>query len=193
MKQLPRRQNVIDPKFQYGLTFRFVALETILLMFSLGLLAFLFHKFAALTLPVSVETGRIVSFGATQGLTLFEEVKLVLVVMLLAVPLGSFVSYSFGVSLTHRVAGPVYRIRTYIGSMIHGDLDQKVSLRRNDYFHPLATDVDNLQKLWSDAILELQAINKHLHEVACHKQKPLLARSDTILADLLKKYPEKHK
>jgi hypothetical protein len=65
-ESIQRRQLVVDPKFQYGLIIKFVFIVTIVLVTSLGLLAFLYSRFASVSLPVSAETGGVVSFGATQ-------------------------------------------------------------------------------------------------------------------------------
>ena len=69
---MQRRQLVVDPKFQYGLIIKFVILVTIVLIASIVLLAFVYSKFANIALPVSVETGGVVSFGATQLINLSE-------------------------------------------------------------------------------------------------------------------------
>ena len=181
---IQRRQLVIDPKFQYGLIIKFIILVTIVLIASLGLLAFVYSKFANIALPVSVETGGVVSFDATQFINLSE---LVWPVVMLSVIVAGVVIYIFGLLFSHKMAGPIYRLRNDIAEMTEGDLERKVSLRKKDYFQLLATDVNSLRQHWHDSILDMKTINKKLNDVSDNdEQKKLLGRFNTILSDLLK-------
>jgi methyl-accepting chemotaxis protein len=180
---IQRSQLVVDPKFQYGLIIKFVILVTIVLIASLGLLAFVYSKFANIALPVSVETGGVVSFGAIQFINLSE---LFWPVMLLSVIVSGVAIYIFGLSFSHKLAGSVYRLRTDIAEMTDGDLERKVSLRKKDYFQLLATDINCLRQHWHDSILEMKTINNKLNDVSNEEQKELLGRFNTILSDLLK-------
>ena len=181
---IQRRQLVIDPKFQYGLIIKLIILVTIALIASLVLLAFVYSKFANIALPVSVETGGVVSFDATQFINLSE---LVWPVVLLSVIVSGVVTYIFGLFFSHKMAGPVYRLRNDIAEMTEGDLERKVSLREKDYFQLLATDINSLRQHWHDSILDMKTINKKLNDVSDNdEQKKLLGRFNTILSDLLK-------
>ena len=181
---IQRRQLVIDPKFQYGLIIKLIILVTIALIASLVLLAFVYSKFANIALPVSVETGGVVSFDATQFINLSE---LVWPVVLLSVIVSGVVTYIFGLFFSHKMAGPVYRLRNDIAEMTEGDLERKVSLRKKDYFQLLATDINSLRQHWHDSILDMKTINKKLNDVSDNdEQKKLLGRFNTILSDLLK-------
>ncbi len=180
---MQRRQLVVDPKFQYGLIIKFVILVTIVLVASIALLAFVYSKFANIALPVSVETGGVVSFGATQFINLSE---LIWPVMLLSVIVSGAAIYIFGLFFSHKMAGPVYRLRTDIAEMTDGDLERKVSLREKDYFQLLATDINCLRQHWLDSILEMKTINKKLNDISNEDQKEQLDRFNTILSGLLK-------
>jgi hypothetical protein len=180
---IQRRQLVIDPKFQYGLIIKFVILVTIILIASLGLLAFVYSKFTNIALPVSVETGGVVSFGTTQFINLSE---LIWPVMLISVIVSGVAIYIFGLFFSHKMAGSVYRLRNDIAEMKDGYLERKVSLREKDYFQLLATDINCLRQHWYDSIFEMKTINKKLNDVSNEEQKELLGRFNTILSDLLK-------
>ena len=95
-------------------------------------------------------------------------------VVLLAIIIGSFGVYVYGVFFSHRMAGPAYRLRNFIDGMIHGDLESNISLRDKNYFQLLAADINCLRQQWHDSILELKTINKQLNEVASGEQKELL-------------------
>ena len=181
---IQRRQLVIDPKFQYGLIIKFIILVTIALIASLVLLAFVYSKFANIALPVSVETGGVVSFDATQFINISE---LIWPVVLLSVIVSGVAIYIFGLFFSHKMAGPVYRLRNDIAEMTEGDLERKVSLREKDYFQLLATDINSLRQHWHDSILDMKTINKKLNDVSDNdEQKKLLGRFNLILSDLLK-------
>lgn len=187
MKLFQRRQLVVDPRFQYDLIARFVALETVVLIISLVLLVFAFNRFLDLSLPISTDTGGVLSFGASKSFKLTDEIHIVLAVMVLSIIIGTVGMYIFGISISHRIAGPVKRLRKYIAEMHSGDLAHDVSFREKDFFQPLAADINHLRKQWHDSIMELQGINNRLNEKSNSDQEELLLRSDKILTDLLKK------
>jgi len=186
MKLFQRRQLVVDPKFQYSLIARFVVLESIVLIVSLILLAFVFNRFINISLPISADTGGVLSFGANTSIRLSDEIHIVLAVMLLSIVIGTIGMYVFGVSVSHRIAGPVQRLRKYIAAMRSGDLNKEVSFREKDFLKPLATDINSLRRQWHDSIMELHGINNQLYAISNSDQQELLDRSDKILRDLLK-------
>ncbi len=184
---MQRRQLVVDPKFQYGLILKIIFLMAVVLLVSLVLLTITFEVFSNIALPLSVSTKGIMSFGATQGIRLSDVIKLSLAVLLFSVVIGSIAVYFFGINFSHRMAGPLPRLRKYITEMGYGDLDKKVTLRQKDYFQALATDINNLRQGWYYTIQELQDINKQLHEVANEEQREILGRFSILLSDLTRK------
>jgi methyl-accepting chemotaxis protein len=182
-KIIQRRQLVIDPKFQYSLIMKFVIFVTIVLIASVALLVFTYNKFASVALPVSSDTGGVVTFGTTQIIGLSQFIW---PVMLLSVIISGVVMCIFGLFLSHKMAGPAYRLRKDIAKMANGDLERKISLREKDYFQSIATDMDYLRQQWHDSILEMKEINERLNDVADDEQKELSGRLNTILSDLFK-------
>lgn len=49
-----------------------------------------------------------------------------------------------GVVLSHRIAGPVYRIGRYVESLMRGDYSRGLTLRKHDEFKPLAEKMTQL-------------------------------------------------
>ena len=182
-----RRQLVVDPKSQYGLILKLIFMMSVILLVSITLYTILFNVFSNFALPVSVENGGVMYFGEIQSFTLSDEIQLAMAVLLLSTIIGGFGIYVYGVFITHRMAGPAYRLKGFIDEMNHGDLESKISLRDKDYFQFLATDINCLRQKWHDSILELENINKKLNEGATGEQKELLERSSKILSDLLRK------
>ena len=44
--------------------------------------------------------------------------------------------------MTHRIAGPVYKMKRYLANMRNGIIDGKLSFRDGDYLHDLANEVN---------------------------------------------------
>ena len=109
-----------------------------------------------------------------------------MLVIFLSVSISCVTVFILGVRFTHRMAGPVYRLRSNIAEMADGNLGKKVSIRENDYFQSLAAEIDRLREQWHNSVAELKTINRQLNDISNEEQKELLGRSDTIFSDLLK-------
>lgn len=62
----------------------------------------------------------------------------VLVTTILLIAAFALVSLATGLTLSHRVAGPLHRIGTVAGLFAQGQLRERVRLRRSDYLHEFA-------------------------------------------------------
>ena len=185
-KTIKRRQLVVDPKFQYGLIIKFTVLVTLILISSLVLLTFIYNDFISTVLNISLGAGEVTSFEVAHLVNLSDLIWPVMLVILLSVTISSITVYILGVRFTHRMAGPVYRLRNNIVEMADGDLGKKVSFREKDYFQFLAADIDRLRQQWHNSVTELKTINSQLNDISNEEQKELLGRSDKIFSDLLK-------
>ncbi|MCK5705475.1 MAG: methyl-accepting chemotaxis protein [Cyclobacteriaceae bacterium] len=185
-KIIKRRQLVVDPKFQYGLIIKFKFLVTIILISSLVLLTFIYNDFISTVLNISLGAGEVTSFEVAHLVNLSDLIWPVMLVILLSVTISSITVYILGVRFTHRMAGPVYRLRSNIAEMADGDLGKKVSIREKDYFQSLAAEIDSLREQWHKSVTELKTINRQLNDISNEEQKELLGRSDKIFSDLLK-------
>ena len=185
-KTIKRRQLVVDPKFQYGLIIKFTVLVTLILISSLVLLTFIYNDFISTVLNISLGAGEVTSFEVAHLVNLSDLIWPVMLVILLSVTISSITVYILGVRFTHRMAGPVYRLRNNIVEMADGDLGKKVSFREKDYFQFLAADIDRLRQQWHNSVTELKTINRQLNDISNEEQKELLGQSKTILSGLLK-------
>jgi len=183
---IKRRQFVVDPKFQYGLIMKFTALVIIILISSLILLTFIYNEFVNNLLPVSLGTGGDAALDIANLVNLSDLIGPVILVIFLSVTISCVTVFVLGVRFTHRVAGPVNRLRSNIAEMADGDLGKKVSIREKDYFQSLALEIDRLREQWYKSVTELKTINRQFNDISNEEQKELLDRSDTILSDLLK-------
>jgi len=183
---IKRRQLVVDPEFQYGLIIKFAALVVIILVSSLILLTFIYNEFVNIVLPVSLGVGGETFLDVSKLVNLSDLIGPVLLVIFLSVSISCTTLFILGVRFTHRMTGPVYRLRSDITDMTDGDLRKKVSVREKDYFQFLAAEVDCLRQKWHDSVTELKTINRQLIGISNDEQKELLGRSDRIFSDLLK-------
>lgn len=82
---------------------------------------------------------------------IFKQSNITLLVRLLLVsPLFIII----GVILSHRIAGPIYRIGKYVESLMAGDYSRGLTLRKNDEFKVLARKMTRLCKKLKDDDLE---------------------------------------
>ena len=183
---IKRSQLVVDPKFQYGLIIRFVTVVTIILISSLILLTLIYNEFINTVIPISLGAGGVTSLEIVNLVNLSDLIGPVIYVIFLSVTISSTAVFILGVRFTHRMAGPVYRLRSDIAEMTEGDLGKEVLLREKDYFKFLAADIDLLRRKWQGSVKELKTINRQLNDISNEEQKELLGRSDKIFFDLLK-------
>ncbi len=64
----------------------------------------------------------------------------ILLTMLLVAPLVVII----GIYASHKIAGPIYRIEKFLGSMVDGDFSMPLTLRKNDELVSLATGINML-------------------------------------------------
>ncbi|KJJ84354.1 methyl-accepting chemotaxis [Candidatus Omnitrophus magneticus] len=74
-------------------------------------------------------------------LDLFNNTKAVLAIRLLAI---TPIFIILGIRLSHRIAGPIYRMDKYIDALIRGDYSIGLTLRKHDELKPLAQKLDTL-------------------------------------------------
>jgi methyl-accepting chemotaxis protein len=129
-----RRVKVVDGRFQY----RMIAIS--LSMILLGLLLFLGL------------TGLYYAIARASGSAPDPRVLLVILPPLLLNDLAIMVVVILiGVILSHRIAGPVYRIAEEIDRVLSGERGVRVSLRRKDALEDLAQKVNQLIEHIDDA------------------------------------------
>ena len=120
-----RKQKLIQPSLQLSLTAAFGAFTVVAM-----LLQFLYLG------------GRVASFASELGAEGQEIVSFLPRLMLETLAASIFVVLPLlvwmGVHLTHRYAGPVYRLRRFLNEVAEGSETQEVRLRKRDVLHDLA-------------------------------------------------------
>ena len=62
-----------------------------------------------------------------------------------------------GILYTHRIAGPLYRVKVAAKSIGNGNLGDKIRLRRKDVIHSFAEHVNELTDSYSDKVTSLKS------------------------------------
>lgn len=91
-----------------------------------------------------------------------------------------------GIILSHRIAGPVYRMGKYMESLMLGDYSRGLTLRKNDEFKPLAYKMTHLcYKLREDEETRKKMGGEILHILRQRGTAPeVLSKVKMILEDM---------
>ena len=178
-----RRRYLIDPGFQYWFIGRITILAVSIIVFSLFLLALAYQQYGDITVelmqPDPFGVSGVIRTVAKHG-SVFSLLWPVLAVSLMGTLL---VTLFFGLIISHRMAGPVYRMRMVLKEMTEGDLSGKLVLRKNDAFHPLAGSINSLGDSLQKTVQELQELCGKLEStVDGSGQEQLLKRINERLA-----------
>ncbi len=162
-RKYKRRQYIIDSRFQYSLISKFAILTASIVIGSLSFLVLVYYNYG--DIQVSIEQP--IPFGLADSLvdntdmatyTLMNLLWPVLSICLLGTTIFTFF---YSVIISHRMAGPVFRMRKLLEEMAQGDLRCPVSsLRKKDEFKHLFADINNVKEHWRVQIQKLQ--------LACH-------------------------
>lgn len=151
--RVKRRQYIVDREFQYNLIRSIALLGAVVIFVSLLIFVVAWQFYGEVMLP-GVEP----FFYASQadmdvvedGYSVFD---MLWPVIGLSLVLNLGVILVFGVLVSHRMAGPVYRIRQDLNTMAENDFTIQIVLRKRDAFKPLVEDI-NLFKLRLRMILQ---------------------------------------
>lgn len=113
--------------------------------------------------------------------------------------ISTMVLWSFGITLlvfssiifiTHRIAGPIYKLQKYLRGIREGTENDRLYFRKGDYFMDLAQDVnltiDSLRKYKSsdkESLEEIVAYIKNLEMVVPEDKKPVIHSIVNKLSD----------
>jgi signal transduction histidine kinase len=98
--------------------------------------------------------------------------------------------FSSIIFITHRIAGPIYKLQKYLRGIREGTENDRLYFRKGDYFMDLAQDVnltmDSLQKHKTsdkENLEEIVAYIKNLEMVVPEDKKPVINSIVTKLSD----------
>ena len=156
--QFKRRIYIIDPEFQYGLIRKISFLAVLMIIMSLSFLLIVYHLYG----DIRIELVQPDPFAALKGIKTIEEprtlLRLLWPVLGICVIVTLAVTFIYGLLISHRMAGPIFRIKKVLSDMSGGALRGEVNLRRGDDFKSLAEEINQLKKSWRDNIQEMETI-----------------------------------
>lgn len=91
---------------------------------------------------------------------------------------------SFGIFLTHRVAGPIYRFEQTIKNAMEGNLNTRIKLRWADEFKLLASSINDMLNSFSQRFIKLKKSSEKLESIAV-KMEQQAAGSSKELKELI--------
>jgi methyl-accepting chemotaxis protein len=91
---------------------------------------------------------------------------------------------SFGIFLTHRVAGPIYRFEQTIKNAMEGNLNTRIKLRWADEFKLLASSINDMLNSFSQRLIKLKKSSEKLESIAV-KMEQQAAGSSKELKELI--------
>lgn len=128
---------MLTPRFQLKLTFYFIVTGIVILVSTLSMV---YMKMVAIR--TLMNTAILTDFSIQSQInSLMYEVA---IVSMVGFALFAAASFIFALMISHRIAGPVFAIRTYIEDLKNGDYGSSRGLRPND---ELTTIMDSLHEL----------------------------------------------
>jgi methyl-accepting chemotaxis protein len=148
-----RRQYFIKKEFQFKFILRFcllilagVIVSTILLLF-----------FSQDTLTSSFQHSRLVIENTSKAI-----LPALIYTNLITLGLVSFATIIVTLFVSHKIAGPLFRLEKELKEIGEGDLTKKVRLRDKDQLTSMAESLNKMTHSLHDNILEIQTMIKEL-------------------------------
>ena len=181
-KKHKRRIYIVDPEFQYGIIRKISMMAVLIIVMSLGFLAIVHQLYGDVQVGV-VQPDPFNAAGSVAALPADATLlQLIWPVLLVCMAVALVFTFFFGIVISHRMAGPVYRIRKMLDKMAQGDLSEQVRLRKKDDFNALAESLNGLIKSWRRNVEELKGILRDLETGSGDTQLENLKRFDQMLS-----------
>ena len=144
-QKFKRKQYIVDPEFQYGLIRKIAILAGLMVLMSFAFLALVHYLYGDIRLEIIQPD----PFNMSEGLKTVDEDK-TLTELLWPVLAGCLfvtvvVTFLYGALISHRMAGPVFRLRRILSEMVEGELRGDVRIREKDDFQHLAHKINDLK------------------------------------------------
>lgn len=187
-KKYKRGKYIVDPSFQFGMIRRVALLTVLVIVVSLLFLAVIYHVYGDVEVDIvifqpqpfeltDVDIGPDDNTGPKSNLF-----QLLWPVLFVSIGMTLIITFLFGIIFSHRMAGPVYRMRLELANIKNGNLATPFNLREKDAFHHLAADINDLREHWRGSIDELQEIYENLDSGSEEEQSESLKRLEGIIS-----------
>ena len=127
-----KRQYIVDTRFQYSLISKFAILTACVVIGSLSFLVLVYYKYGDVQVTVMqpIPFGQADSLVDNEAMAAYSLLNLLWPVLSISLAGTIIFTFFFSVIVSHRMAGPVYRMRQLLGEMGKGDLSRPVSRLR---------------------------------------------------------------
>ena len=85
-----------------------------------------------------------------------------------------------GIFLSHRIAGPIFRMEKFLYDMASGNLASRITLRQNDELTTLANGINNLAESMSSSISVQKALVNSISDNIANIKKAIDSKSHDI-------------
>jgi len=84
--------------------------------------------------------------------------------------------FIMGILISHRIAGPIYKVMKNVKGYKEGDLTQKIVLRKSDLLFELANSINEYTDAIKEKIISIKKISSDLPE--CKEKETLMQELD---------------
>jgi hypothetical protein len=181
-KKFKRKQYIVDPQFQYGLIRKIAILAGLMVLMSFAFLTLVHYLYGDIRLELIQPD----PFDMSEGLKTVEENK-TLTELLWPVLAGCLfltivVTFFYGVIISHRMAGPVFRLRRILSEMAEGELRGDVQVREKDDFQHLAHKINDLKTHLRNSFETLQNLCNEIESGDPGRQKAQFIEMKNMLS-----------
>jgi methyl-accepting chemotaxis protein len=172
-KTYKRRQYIVDTRFQYSLMSKFAILTACVVIGSLSFLVLVYHKYGDIQVSVvqPIPFGLLDSLVDNEGVSTYTLLDLLWPVLAICLVGAIIFTFFFSLIVSHRMAGPVYRMKNLLNEMANGDVSRPVScLRKKDEFKHLFADINKVKEHWRLQIQEIQLACRELDKDRSQEQ-----------------------
>ena len=164
-----RKQYLVARKFQL----KYVGLILLLMFLTATMCSYVVYYTAMILM------GEKLANVYPQG-RLISIVKLVNFRILLSVILITPLVAVIGIFLSHRIAGPIFRMEKFLYDMASGNLASRITLRQNDELMTLANGINNLAESMSSSISVQKALVNSISDNIGNIKKEIDSKSRDI-------------
>lgn len=171
IKGYKRKQYLVAKKFQL----KYVGIILVLMFLTAALCSYVVYYTSMILM------GEKLANVYPQG-RLISIVKIVNLRILLSVILVTPLVTLIGIFLSHRIAGPIYRMERFMDSLTAGDLTSRIYLRRGDELMTVASSINRLADSFESTIRDLKSrLNKLAGELDNLKKVSASRPQDTAI------------
>lgn len=177
-----KRIFIVDADFQYRFIRKIAVLAVCLVVVSLCSLAAGNYLYGNVEVSVVQPMSPIVSDLVGDHKEPTTILELLWPIMFICIVITLAATFLFGVIVSHRMAGPIYRIKRNLKKMDQGDLRGEIHLRTNDDFKSLAESVNVLTRKWRQQVRNINDIINNADSSDEDQKEDLILKLNAVLS-----------